>query len=472
MSLHGGAGVPVRAGAARTAARVPARPGRARRAVLAAVAVGLAAWGGPAAASPAAAAPASEVYPVPAARVLTVDGYGYGHGRGLSQWGAQGAATLGVPAERILATYYPGTVATVLPGAPIRIALTGLGKEGRLPTAAGAGDGRYECDSASSSAPVRCRLEVVPAAGLTVSDATSGARQTLPTTVAGLAVTGWRVLNTGAALQLQALTSGWVDYRVQGRAPSRGPVTFGGTHPSVRYLDGSVRTYRGTVSAVWTGATRVVRVNEVGLEKYLRSVVPQEAPPTWRPAALQAQAVAARSFSAASRVARRGQLWHLCDSNACQVYAGTTLVPPGRAPVPQELGSTDAAISATRASVRTYAGAVVRAEFGSSNGGWSVSGGVPWLPARADPWDGVLPGTTHSWQAQLPAAPLEARFGLARLDELVVLSRDGRGALGGRVLTVELRGVTSTGVATTVRTTGAAVSAAAGLRSPWFQPRE
>ena len=411
----------------------------------------------------------TEVYPVLAGRVLTVDGRGYGHGRGLSQWGAQGAATLGKTSRQILDAYYPGTSATTLAASSIRIALTHAGAEG-LPPKGGA-DGRYECDAAASAAAARCVLEVVPADRLTAGDDSTGAAATLPTRVASGDVRRWRVVPDATGLRLQALTgTQWTDQPLGGRASVAGPVTFGGTNPSVRYLDGSVTTYRGTVSAVRTGATRVARINTVDLEHYLYGVVPKESSPSWQPAALEAQAVAARSYSVAGRTARAGLVWHLCDSIYCQVYAGRAVTRPGGAPTVQEDVRTTAAVDRTRSAVRTYGGKVVRAEFSASNGGWSTSGGAAWLPARPDPWDGVVAHSAHTWRVDVPARTLELRYGFSRLDELRVLSRDGNGTWGGRVLDVELRGAGPTGAALSVRTSGDAIRSAAGLRSAWFRP--
>jgi SpoIID/LytB domain protein len=64
-----------------------------------------------AACTPTAGGPISvnEVYPRPASGVFRLSGHGWGHGHGMSQWGAEGAATLGKSADEILATYYPGT---------------------------------------------------------------------------------------------------------------------------------------------------------------------------------------------------------------------------------------------------------------------------------------------------------------------------------------------------------------------------
>ena len=69
----------------------------------------------------AAPAVAEEVLERPATGAWAVEGRGWGHGRGLSQWGAQGAASVGVGAEQIVSTYYPGTAREVLPAAPISI---------------------------------------------------------------------------------------------------------------------------------------------------------------------------------------------------------------------------------------------------------------------------------------------------------------------------------------------------------------
>lgn len=66
---------------------------------------------------------AAEVLTPGADGVISVRGHGWGHGHGLSQYGAQGAALRGVDAATILATYYPGTADTVAPSGQIRVLL-------------------------------------------------------------------------------------------------------------------------------------------------------------------------------------------------------------------------------------------------------------------------------------------------------------------------------------------------------------
>ena len=70
-----------------------------------------------------AASAAEEVYPAPASGSWTVDGRAYGHGRGLSQWGAQGAALQGRTAAEILAFYYPGTTTGSISGQYVKTTL-------------------------------------------------------------------------------------------------------------------------------------------------------------------------------------------------------------------------------------------------------------------------------------------------------------------------------------------------------------
>ena len=61
------------------------------------------------------------------ARLATLDGRGFGHGIGMSQWGAYGKALRGMKAAAILAAYYGGTQPTKVPAGqapgPVRVAI-------------------------------------------------------------------------------------------------------------------------------------------------------------------------------------------------------------------------------------------------------------------------------------------------------------------------------------------------------------
>src|SRR4051794_23583077 len=72
----------------------------------------------------AAPAVAAERYDLRGAASITIEGRGYGHGRGLSQWGARGAAGLGLGHEEILDFYYPGTTPVTQGDVPVRVLIS------------------------------------------------------------------------------------------------------------------------------------------------------------------------------------------------------------------------------------------------------------------------------------------------------------------------------------------------------------
>lgn len=386
-------------------------------------------------------AQADEVWTRPASGVWTLSGHGFGHGRGMSQWGAAGAAGQGVSSADILSFYYPGTTRTSVPNDVLRVNLSGV-------------------DSAS--------LRVSQTVGLAVVEST-GVRTELPADRSQ-----WRLVPSGTGLQLQGQLAGvWAAYPLGGLNSVPAPVRFEAPAAMLRLwrADGSSVDYRGAAAAHLSG-TAVTTVLSVPLESYLRGVVPSESPASWPAAALEAQAVAARSYAVSAMRRNAANTWHICDTTACQVFNGTTRYSPAGASTKVEYASTDAAIAATAGAVLTYQGAIAFTEFSASNGGWTAAGGVPYQVAKPDPWDGTAPGdSVHSWTASLPVATLEARYpSVGSVTRLVVTSRDGKGDWGGRVLTLRLEGsagsVTLTG--NDIRNARPYPTYSDGVRSNWF----
>jgi SpoIID/LytB domain protein len=396
---------------------------------------------------------AEEVYERPATGVFNVQGHGWGHGHGMSQWGAQGAASQGVDADTITSTYYPSTAKATVPNAPIRVLLQ-------------ADEGRD--------------TQVYAAAGLRVTDVTTGETAVLPD-----GPSRWRATVDSSGLRLSSLTgSTWTPAAITPSDPPTTPPAYAGplrfSGPSfvrVAFPDGTSRDYRGAIQAVKTSSTALQTIDVLGLEEYLLGVVPRESSSGWKPAALQAQAIAARSYTSykkahVSSTAR----YDICDTTQCQVFGGSRAYAADGSSIALEPASTTDAVRATAGVVRTYNGAAIFAEYSSSNGGWSTDGGAPYLVARRDDWDGAVENSVHSWSASLRATDLEARYpAVGTLKRLRVTARDGNGEWGGRVKSVVLEGVSSTGAATSVTTTGAGVynarpwpSRSDGLRSSWW----
>lgn len=222
------------------------------------------------------------------------------------------------------------------------------------------------------------------------------------------------------------------------------------------------RYYRGELRAVRNnGAQRTV--NAVAVEWYLRAVVPREMPASWAllgngagAAALEAQAVSARSYSLAEN---RASYARTCDTISCQVYDGRATRINGTLSS-NEHPLSDIAIADTRGEVRVRDGAVARTEFSSSTGGWSA-GGV--FPAVQDRGDGVSLNPNHDWNDSVSIASLEARYGGRTLDRIFVSERNGLGEDGGRVLEVTLEFG-----AERFTMSGNDFRRAAGLLSDWF----
>ncbi len=131
---------------------------------------------GPVAAS--AAVVTSERVVLPPSGTVTIAGRGYGHGRGLSQWGARAAAAQGVGYRPFLDFYYPGTVAVTQSNQPIRV-LVGADTDNEV--------------------------RVVAEAGMTASDTVNGPR---PVGFSGQQVTQWRIVRPAPGLYLEGLVNG------------------------------------------------------------------------------------------------------------------------------------------------------------------------------------------------------------------------------------------------------------------------
>ena len=122
---------------------------------------------------------------------------------------------------------------------------------------------------------------------------------------------------------------------------------------------------------------------------YLRGVVPREMPASWRPAALRAQAMAARAYRGV-----RGRRSHKpASTSATTTTARSTAALSGRA------STTDKAIRQRPEQVRTYQGqpAFTRVLV-ASNGGWSRGLAQP-LPRsrKQDPYDRWRATRTTTW---------------------------------------------------------------------------
>jgi SpoIID/LytB domain protein len=368
-----------------------------------------------------------------------LDGRGHGHGRGMSQWGAQGAATKGVAYQQILSTYYPGTaMGSGNDNSPIRVWIS---------------------DDTDND------LRIVPSAGLTL--ASGNQVLPLPALLGSKTVMRWRVRLVNGVPFADGLGTDAV-WRSLGM-PAGSPVEFRpGTSGTVRMVlpSGNMRDYRGDLQAVPSGG-RLQTVNETTMGNYLRSVVPTEVPASWLPSALNAQSVAARTYALWTIRYRNRGFADICDSTNCQVYRGVrSISAAGAVTRTWEAASTDRAVAATAGQWLSYRGLPALTEFSSSNGGQSVYGGFPYQPARPDPWDGVVKNSESAWTATLPVSRITAHWPQLGAFRSLQLTRDGQGAWGGRIVSVRLIGSKQS-----LTVTGVTFVNEMGLLHRWFTVR-
>jgi stage II sporulation protein D len=360
------------------------------------------------ASAPHAAPPSGPAYVAPAGSgaLFLVSGHGYGHGVGMGQWGAQGYAQQGYSYDQILAAYYPGTTLGDTTATSIRVLLA---------------DGKKKLTIASAKP-----ITVEDGDGI---DHTLAAGSTVLTPALRLAVDG------GAPQQLTP------------------PLTFTPAHGSMLTLG---RRYRGDLEVdVLSGKLRAI--NALPLEQYLYGVVPAEMPSAWQSAALQAQAVAARSYALANRQAAAP--FDVYADGRSQAYRGASVeTPAGRNAVDQTAGQ-----------VLLYDGDVADTLFSSSTGGRTQSAldafgapGRPYLVSLRDPYDTISP--YHDWgPVPVTGKTLDDALGVPGH---VVDATVGRNS-SKRVKTLKLISL-QRGSQHTSKLSGAAVASALSLRSTWF----
>ncbi|HEY8438855.1 MAG TPA: SpoIID/LytB domain-containing protein [Candidatus Limnocylindrales bacterium] len=365
-------------------------------------------------------APAS----VRAATVLgttTFYGRGYGHGVGMSQYGARGRALAGQLAPAILAHYYAKTTLGGRdPASLVRVlVLSGFAATAAKPlTVTGIG-GAWTIDGIAATFPKSARLTLVP----TAVGATTWA---LKVTSIDAVVLATAVVST-AVIVRPASTASYLEL----------------TSKATTY-----NLYRGFLRIRLTTTATVY--DHVRLDLYLRGVVPVEMPSTWPVEALKAQAIASRSY-AVYRLHPTTGSFDVCDDTRSQVYRGRRA----------ETTAGNAAVATTAGTVVLSGTAVANTLYHSADGGWTennenvfvsssgaiVAGPLPYLRGSSDrapdgtSYDAASPyATWHT--ATYTGAALSAIFGRdsrTNVGTIATLDLSRRG-VSGRLISVTLAG--------------------------------
>jgi stage II sporulation protein D len=299
-----------------------------------------------------------EVSPASAAgsSTLLIEGAGDGHGVGMSQEGALGFAQHGWSYQAILTHYYTGTALGRTPaGTQVRVLLAGNRK-------------RFSFSGASLAAGHALN----PASVYTVTLSGHGVKLSGPATT---------------------ITAGALNVTGPGALVLRGGAENG-------LANGS---YRGTLEFSPARHGGLNAINLVGLEDYVRGTVANEMPSSWPASALDAQAIASRTYAITSQAGPGGE-FDLYSDTRSQLYRG----------VAGESARSNAAVSATVGQIVTYNSHPVITFFFASSGGKTENvqdafGGTsePWLRGVSDPFD---QGPQHSWRISMSFQNAAARL--------------------------------------------------------------
>jgi stage II sporulation protein D len=206
---------------------------------------------------------------------------------------------------------------------------------------------------------------------------------------------------------------------------SEEPFTLAAIAPSgvVRW---NGRRFRGTLAFVPVD-TAILVVNHLDLESYLRGVVPLElgVRSPAESAALEAQAIAARSYVVVRQREAASRRFDLTSGATDQVYGGMDAEHP----------IADAAVLATAGLVLTYGGAVVRAPYHSTCGGRTVAASEAWAGVGDEPYlrgvSDLRDGTDRAWCEISPRFSWQRTLDRRDLDAAVgrYVSANGAGVL-------------------------------------------
>ena len=310
---------------------------------------------------------------------ITLIGHGYGHGRGMGQYGAYGYAKRGWGYTQILSHYYGNTTAGRVVNKTVEVTLS-----------------------------KKNAVNVYSDAGMSV-----GGQRVAPGQAVTLAGNTATILSGcgGSVVKTVPLTQAFVD-----------PINGAASRPANELIKfcGSNDAFRGSLGLVGGSV-----VNKLNVDDYVKGVIPRESVPGWADSggaeALKAQAVAARTYALAAIAGGK----KIDDTQNSQVYGGVSGEDP----------RTNVAADATAGQVRLQNGQPAFTEFSSSTGGYTAGGK---FPAVVD--DGDTASPNHNWTATLSPASVAQAFGLSSVDTLEVTEANGLGAENGRALKVRATG--------------------------------
>jgi SpoIID/LytB domain protein len=344
-------------------------------------------------------------------------GSGYGHGVGMSQIGARAKALAGESATAILQYYYTGTIVeTVTDTQILRINLGNLLTSAKLRSDSKgaelqlfAGDlGETQTATPLLTFPSKTSLNLNLTDGLLAISTTRG--------------TTSKAITTGSAFTLR-----WSGTRYQAGSPTVISLTTNGATKKYRHGQISLKVIRDK-----TLGKRLAIINSVRLQdEYLWGI--GEVPSSWPTQALEAQAIASRTYA----YAKSTKIRSACDCHLYATISDQTFAGYSKESEPRFGEIWKAAVNRTAGSIITYEGRPITAYFSSSSGGTTETSEHAWGTATAytvsvpdsASVDVALNPRFASWTREISQAVIAQAFALPDVISLTVLSNNPAGSV-------------------------------------------
>ena len=344
-------------------------------------------------------------------------GSGYGHGVGMSQIGARAKALAGESATAILQYYYTGTIVeTVTDTQILRINLGNLLTSAKLRSDSKgaelqlfAGDlGETQTATPLLTIPSKTSLNLNLTDGLLAVSTSRG--------------TTSKAITTGSAFTLR-----WSGTRYQAGSPTVISLTTNGATKKYRHGQISLKVIRDK-----TLGKRLAIINSVRLQdEYLWGI--GEVPSSWPTQALEAQAIASRTYA----YAKSTKIRSACDCHLYATISDQTFAGYSKESEPRFGEIWKAAVNRTAGSIITYEGRPITAYFSSSSGGTTETSEHAW--GTATPYTVSVPDSASvdvalnprfaSWTREISQAVIAQAFALPDVISLTVLSNNPAGSV-------------------------------------------
>jgi peptidoglycan hydrolase-like amidase len=396
-----------------------------------------------------------------AKRTVTITGGGWGHGLGMSQYGAYGRALSGKSDTEILTHYYTGAhvrdekmpshirVGLLQGQSSISISSVALGSQGGLGVFKVVGRKRRLAKGG-------------PSVSWSVSPSATGGMH--------LYKNGVEIKRNGNAVfgdPKHPLLFIYQRYRSMVHVVDKNNNYRYGRMEFVSYSSSSC-----------SASFCLSLVDSQSMQKYLYGL--GEVPSSWPKAALQSQVIAGRTYALA-KIKTSGQHRYPCDcavydSTLDQAYIGDAKRTGSRAYWKDWKGAVDS----TKGQVLLHKSQPIEALYMSSSGGYTennenVWGGTPvsYLRGVPDRADGVAANPNHSWKLTMPwsqfSSELTSSYNVGTVDRFSLVPPFG---VSGRVTIVKPGvggGARIVGTSGVVRADGWSVKAALGLKDTLFR---